>query len=118
MGAIKSYEDAKRSFRPPGSALPTEEACLVAGFSFVPMAMEAHGSGWGAGARAVIGSIARCVAAARNVEPAVASLEIDQRISIALHRENARAILRRRMWSGDEWEGEEPTEVSPGADLL
>ena len=80
MGAIKAYEDVIRSPRPPGSLLPTDEACREAGFSFVPMVMEAHGGGWGAGARAVIGSIARCVAAACSVEPAVASLEIAQRI--------------------------------------
>jgi hypothetical protein len=117
-GAIKAYEDSKRSFRPPGALLATEEACQGAGFDFVPMVMEAHGGGWGAGARAVIGSIARCVAAARNVEPSVTSLELAQRISIALHRENARAILKRRMWSGGADEGEEPSEASPDADLM
>ena len=116
-GAIKAYEDAKRSYRPPGALLPTEEACQSAGFAFVPMVMEAHGGGWGADARAVIGSIARCVAAARNVEPSVASLELAQRISIALHRENARAILRRRLWEGGEEDGDEPQEASPDADL-
>ena len=117
MWAIKAYEDAKRSFRPNGAELPTEEACRVAGFSFVPMVMEAHGGGWGAGARAVIASIARCVAAARNIEPAAASLEIAQRISIALHRESARAILKRRMMAGGGEEGEEPGEASPDADM-
>ena len=116
-GVIQLYEDGKRSFRPPGAELPTDEACRRAGFEFVPMVMEAHGGGWGAGARAVIGRIAGCVAAARNIEPAAASLEIAQRISVALHRENARAILKRRLWSGDDWEGEEPPEVSPDADL-
>ena len=80
--------------------LPTEEACSRAGFSFIPMVMEAHGGGWGAGARAIVGSRARCVAAVRNVEPSVASLDIAQRISVALHRENARAILKRRLWAG------------------
>ena len=53
----------------------------------------------------------------RSLEPAAASLEIAQRISVALHRENARAILKRRLWAGDDWEGEEPPEVSPDADL-
>ena len=81
------------------------------------MVMEAHGGGWGADARAVIGSIARCVAAARSIEPAAASLEIAQRISIALHRENARAILKRRLWAGGSGEEEEPCEASPDAEL-
>ena len=116
-GAIKAYEDAKRNFRPNGAELSTLEACRAAGFAFLPMVMEAHGWGWGADARSVIGAIARCVAAARTVEPAVASLEIAQRISIALHRENARVILRRRMWRGDVVPGEEPDEASPDADL-
>ena len=81
-GAIAAYEELKRGFQPPGAELPTEEACLRAGFRFIPMVMEAHGGGWGAGARGVIGAISRCVAAARNVEPSVASLELAQRISI------------------------------------
>ena len=116
-GAISAYEDLKRGFRPPGAELPTEEACLRAGFSFIPMVMEAHGGGWGAGARGVIGALARCVAAARNVEPSVASLELAQRISIAFHRESARAILKRRLWAGDERAGDEPEEASLDADL-
>ncbi len=81
------------------------------------MVMEAHGGGWGAGARAVVGSLAKCVAAARNIEPAAASLDIAQRISVALHRENARAILKRRLWVGDDWDGDDPAEISPVADL-
>ena len=116
-GPIKAYEDAKRNFRPNGAELSTLEACRAAGFAFLPMVMEAHGGGWGADARTVIGAIARCVAAVRSVEPAVASLEIAQRSSIALHRENARAILKRRMWVGDAIQGEEPKEASPDADL-
>ena len=94
-----------RSFMPVGAELPTDEACRRAGFEFIPMVMEAHGGGWGAGARAVIGKIASCVAAARSIDPAAASLEIAQRISVALHRENARAILKRRLWVGEEWDG-------------
>ena len=74
------------------------------------MVMEAHGGGWGAGARAVVGSLAKCVAAARNIEPAAASLDIAQRISVALHRENARAILKRRLWVGDSWDADDPGE--------
>jgi hypothetical protein len=116
-GAIKAYEEEKRNFKPNGAELPTGEACRLAGFTFYPMVMEAHGGGWGAEARAVIGSIAKCVAAARSCEPASASLEIAQRISIALHRENARAILKRRMWSDEANLGDEPSEVSPDADL-
>ena len=118
MGAIRAYEDSKRNFKPPGADLPTGEACAQAGFDFVPMVMEAHGGGWGAGARKVIGDIARCVATARNIDPAAASLDIAQRISVALHRENARAILKRRLWAGDDWEPDEPGEASPDADCL
>ena len=81
------------------------------------MVMEAHGGGWGAGARGVIGAISRCVAAARNIEPSVASLELAQRISIALHRENARAILKRRSWEGVAGRLDEPCEESPDADM-
>ena len=117
MGAIKAYDDAKRCFQRLGALLPIEEACSRAGFSFIPMDMETHGGGWGAGARAIVGSLARCVATVRNVEPSVASLDIAQRISAALHRENARAILKRRLWAGEDWGGEELGEASPDADL-
>ncbi len=117
MRVIKAYEDSKRSFHPPGADFPTREACHRAGFSFIPMVLEAHGGGWGAGARAVIVSISRCVAAARNVEPAAASLDIALRIPIGLHPEKARAILKRRMWAGDEWDADEPGEESPDADM-
>ena len=116
MGVISAYEASKKSFKPLGAELPTEEACLRAGFSFIPMVMEAHGGGWGADARGVIGSISRCAAAARNVGPAAASLDIARRISIALHRENARTILKRRMWAGDDWDVEESCDVSSDAD--
>ena len=116
MGAISAYEDEKRRFQPAGAELPTEEACRRVGFLFIPMVMEAHGGGWGAGARAVIGSWARCVAATRCIEPAVVAPDIAQRISVALHRENARAILKRRLLAGDDLEGSEPDEESPDAD--
>ena len=105
-----------RDFKPPGADLPTGEACAQAGFDFVPMIMESHGGGWGAGARKVIGDIARCVAAARKIDPAAASLDIAQRISVALHRENARAILKRRLWAGDDWDADDPGEASLDAD--
>mgnify|MGYP002809994340 CR=1 FL=1 len=89
---MTAYEDSKRSFKPAGAPLPTGEACAQAGFEFIPMVMEAHGGGWGAGARAVIGSLARCVAVARNIDPASASLDFAQPISASLLRFNSRAL--------------------------
>ena len=115
-GAISAQEDEKRRFQPVGAEPPTEEACRRAGFLFIPMVMEAHGGGWGAGARAVIGSLARCVTVTRCIEPAAVALDIAQRISVALHRENARAILTRRLWAGDDLEGSAPDAESSDAD--
>ena len=86
------------AFRVQSSPRPTHASERV--LFFIPMVVEAQGGGWGAAGRSVIGAVARCVAAARSVELVAASLDIAQHISIALHRENARAILERRMAAG------------------
>ena len=89
------YEDFKRNFKPPGEQAGTEALCAQNGLRFVPMVLEAHGGGWSAVARQTLDVIARSVAAAWNEKPEVASLRIAQRLSTTLHRENARAILKR-----------------------
>ena len=59
------------------------------------MVIESDASGWGSAARQTLAFIARSVAAAREEKQEVVSLRIAQRMSIALHRETARAILKR-----------------------
>ena len=88
---LASYEDYKRSY------LNTERQCNEQGFHFMPFIMEAHGGGFALGARRLISFIAK-VAAARNSEDVeIESAGLMRRISISIHRENARSILR-RLW--------------------
>ena len=59
------------------------------------MVIESHGGGWSRAARQVIDAVAKHVTASWNREEEAASLSIAQRLSTTLHRENARAVLRR-----------------------
>ena len=92
---LSAYEDFKRSFKAPGETVTTEELCTGAGLSFVPMVIESHSGGWGKTARQTLDTIAKHVSACWRGEAEVESLRIAQRLSCSLHRENARAILRR-----------------------
>ena len=83
------YNDLKRSFQ------GTARTCEAQRFKFVPVVLEAHGGGWSPLTRASFDWISKQQALALNQDPAAVSLRIAQRISSTLHRENARAILRR-----------------------
>ena len=86
---FQRYEDMKRWFK------DTSQSCEASGFKFVPMVVEAHGGGWSPLARTTIDWISKQQALSLNEDPSAVSLRIAQRISCTLHRENARAILRR-----------------------
>ena len=92
---IVAYEEKKRDFRPEGEPDTTEALCLQQGFGFIPMVLEAHGGGMGKEFRKVVDAIAEQTAAVTGSRSEFCSLIIAQRISVALQRENARAILRR-----------------------
>ena len=87
--AAQLYEGKKRAF------LDTAAHCSQEGFSFVPMVVESHGGGWGLEARRVFSKIAQHKAAASYDDPSTLSDQLAQRLSCLLHRENARAVLRR-----------------------
>ena len=85
-------ETRKRAFQ--------DTASLVAerGATFCPLVLEACGGGWSQAFRSVVAWIASESRTARGLataSPMDTSLRIAQRISCTLHRENARAILRR-----------------------
>ena len=86
---FERYEHEKRQH------LQTEERCREAGFQFQPMVLEAHGGSWSPSARRVLDWIAQQGAASQGESAQVVGLKIAQRLSCVLHRENARAILRR-----------------------
>ena len=86
---FERYNRLKREFK------GTAEACDTAGFTFVPMVIEAHSGGWSPLARTTLDWIARQASACTGEEHGPAALRIAQRISATLHRENARAIHKR-----------------------
>ena len=94
---IVTYEQRKRDFTPDGETESTESLCNRQGFSFTPMVIDAHGGGMGKDFRSVVDSIGKQAAAVSGSRPDFHSLLIAQRISVTLQRENARAILRRRV---------------------
>ena len=107
--------------------LHTGDLCAREGFTCVPTIFEAHGGGWGVEARRAAGLIAHHQRIRGQWCAEGHATRVAQRISISLHRENARSILRRtdtptppgeetcRIGGGsierDEWvvEGEEDT---------
>ena len=59
------------------------------------MVLETHSGGWGKTARQALDFVAKGVAATTTDSAELSSLRIAQRLSTTLHRENARAGLRR-----------------------
>ena len=89
MVVFERHEQQKRNY------LQTYDQCRRAGFRFKPMVLEAHAGGWSGAFRGRMGWLARAGAAVHSASPAAEALRIAQRISSSLHRENARAVLRR-----------------------
>ena len=86
---FEKYEHLKKTHQ------NTEEQCMQAGFDFTPVIFEAHGGSWSLTTRRVLDRIARRQQSTVLQEGLAASLRIAQRISIALQKANARAVLRR-----------------------
>ena len=87
--ALDRYEEHKRQHQ------GTAQACRDADLSFIPMVVEAHGGSWGGEARRAFAVLAKRAADACGEEAASTADRMAQRLSISLHRENARAILQR-----------------------
>ena len=77
--------------------LDTKTQCQGQGITFVPMVMEAVGGGWGKTARGVWSELAKTsvLAYAELQTEDASAVMLRQRLSMTLHRENARACLRR-----------------------
>ena len=87
--AAEHYEEVKRRH------LDTARCCSEVGLAFVPMVVEAHGGGWGPEARRALATLAKRDAAASGEDSAILADQLAQRLAVSLHRENARALLRR-----------------------
>ena len=59
------------------------------------MVCESHSGAWAPNARRILDKVAKGIAANNGERCEVASLRLAQRISVTLHRANARAILKR-----------------------
>ena len=75
----------------------TRTQCEAQGITFIPMIMEAVGGGWGKMARCVWTELAKTSALASGelATDSTCAILLQQRLSMTLHRENARACLRR-----------------------
>ena len=88
-GIFTSVESRKNAF------LDTASQCTKAGITFCPLILEAAGGGWSDALRWVVARIASESKRSGPIDDSDASFKIAQRIPCALHRENARAILKR-----------------------
>ena len=92
--AANAYADVKRSF------LNTAQQCQDQGFAFVPMVVDGAGGGWCDDAEKVWASLAQAIAASSGIEASTTTAELYQGLSLILHREGARAVLRRLPGAG------------------
>ncbi len=87
--AASSYEDFKNSH------LDTRATCIVEGFHFTPMVVEAVGGGWGPAATKVFYELAKAKSMLTGEPKNTVLSQLYQNLGIVLHRKNARSILRR-----------------------
>ena len=87
---LGEYAEFKCSFK------ETERKCRDQGIRFVPLVIEAHGGGWGENLHQACHFIAGQQKAAGDWCREGTGQRLAQRISTALQRANAQAVLRRR----------------------
>ena len=69
-----------------------DECCVT----FIPLIAEADGGGWGPEAHKVFNELAKLTSSTTGEPESLVANHILQSLCLTLHRENARAILRRR----------------------
>ena len=87
--AVIMYENRKRTY------LNTESACKDEGIQFIPLICEADGGGWGPAAHTVWSELAKHKSSLTGEPNSTTAMHLLQSLGLILHRENARAILRR-----------------------
>ena len=78
----------------------TRRQCMDEGMAFIPVIIEAVGGGLGPQGMQVIAELAKASASASGEPADTNACFTMQRLSLVLHRENARAVLRRRCRGG------------------
>ena len=84
-----TYERFKNTF------LDTAAHCASEGMAFVPMVVEAHSGAWGPAATKVWLRLGKAISLVSGESTAVEALRALQNLGLTMHRETARAILRR-----------------------
>jgi hypothetical protein len=87
--APTAYEDFKREHN------STELDCQSQGIQFIPLVAEAVGGGWGPAATKTFAQLAKLKATVSGERSSAVLSHLYQNMGIILHRENARAVLRR-----------------------
>ena len=87
--SVKAYEHHKRSY------MDTESICREEGINFIPLICEADGGAWGPAANGVWNEIAKHKSVLTGETVSTTATYLLQSLGLILHRENARAILRR-----------------------
>ena len=89
MTCLTIYENKKNTY------LDTAAHCSSEGINFIPMVVEAHSGAWGPAATKVWLKLGKAISLVSGESTAVESLRVRQNLGLTLHRETARAILRR-----------------------
>ena len=87
--AVNAYAETKRSY------LNRAQQCQEEGFTFIPMIVDGAGGGWGDDAERVWAGLAHAIAVVSGEDVSSVTAELYQSLSLILHREGARAVLRR-----------------------
>ena len=87
--ATEAYEHLKCSY------LNTEESCRADGITFIPVICEANGGGWGPAAHKVWSELGKTKAMLTGEQSSSIANRFLQSLGLIVHRENARAVLRR-----------------------
>ena len=96
--AVKAYEQFKRSH------MDTEFICQEEGINFIPLICEATGGGWGPAANTVWSEIAKTKSTLTGENVSITANRLLQSLGLILHKENARAILRRAKYNNRDME--------------
>ena len=86
---MTAYEDFKRNH------MNTARLCADAGLSFEPLVVEANGGMWGISAQKIFSELAKLKAIIQGESKGIVLDQIYQSLDVILHRENARAVLKR-----------------------
>ena len=84
-----TYEAFKRNH------MDTERTCIAEGLGFTPMVVEAVGGAWGAAANSIFTELAKAKSIVTGEPVDLLLGQLRQHLGVVLHRENARAILKR-----------------------